>query len=74
MCSEITSVVCKFCLCLSVFMSVMLLVCSVPIYRLSGLIAANLFKKKQFLIKTVNIGCVDFRFVKKHSVLRVFIL
>ena len=51
-------------------MSVMFLtcMCSVPIYRLSALIAANLFKKKQFLIKTVNIACVDFRFVKKHSV------
>ena len=39
-------------------------ICSVSIYRLSASIAANLFKKKQFLIKTVNIACVDFRFVE----------
>ena len=44
----------------------MLLICSVSIYRLSASIAANLFKKKQFLIKTVNIAYVDFRFVKKN--------
>lgn len=56
-------------LCLSVSMSVrLLLMCFGSIYRLSASIAANLFKKKQFLIKRVNIACVDFRFVKKISV------
>ena len=45
----------------------------VSIYRLSASIAANRFKKKQFPIKTVNIACVDFRFVKK-KLEHVFVL
>ena len=74
-CSKITGVVFKFvykCL-VSVSMCVRLLLNMffVCIYRLSALIAVNLFKKKQSLIKTVNIACVDFRFVKK-KLLHVF--
>ena len=38
------------------------------IYRPSAWIAANLFKKKLFQIKTVNIAYVDFRFVLKKTV------
>lgn len=61
------------CLFLSVSMSVTLLLCVVSIFRLLAWIAVNLFKKKQFQIKMVNIVCVVFRLVKK-KLLRVFIL
>lgn len=54
-------------------MSVTLLLCVVSIFRLLAWIAVNLFKKKQFQIKMVNIVCVVFRLVKK-KLLRVFIL
>lgn len=54
------------CLFLSVSMSVTLLLCVVSIFRLLAWIAVNLFKKKQFQIKMVNIVCVVFRLVKKN--------
>lgn len=54
------------CLFLSVSMSVTLLLCVVSIFRLLAWIAVNLFKKKQFQIKMVNIVYVVFRLVKKN--------